>query len=154
MRRYWNHAKKLSRYGPPPVYSPPFSSRSFLFFFLMSSIQEKLDTIRAEAENLINYSINFNSPQNVAHVLFDVLKLQVPQDKYSGKKFANTKKGNRSTSEAILKKLESQHKLPSMILGTSPPLSYHSCFFGFFGWFYLRCCRVSTLPKTFIYLGR
>jgi hypothetical protein len=76
-----------------------------------------MNNIKVEAEDLINYTINFNSPQNVAHVLFDVLKLQVPQDKYSGKKSANTRKGNRSTSEAILKKLESQHKLPSMILG-------------------------------------
>lgn len=76
-----------------------------------------METIKSEAENLISYSINFNSTQNVAHVLFDVLKLNVPTDKYSGKKFANTKKGNRSTSESILKKLESQHKLPSVILG-------------------------------------
>lgn len=74
--------------------------------------------IQAEAEKLINYTINFNSPQNVAHVLFDFLKLKIPQDKYTGKKFSgNTRKGNRSTSEAILKRLESQHKLPSMILG-------------------------------------
>eukprot|EP00026_Physarum_polycephalum_P001131 Phypoly_transcript_01132.p1 GENE.Phypoly_transcript_01132~~Phypoly_transcript_01132.p1 ORF type:complete len:1152 (+),score=225.98 Phypoly_transcript_01132:71-3526(+) len=80
------------------------------------AIMEKMDTIKAEAEDLISYSVNFNSPQNVAHVLFDVLKLKVPQDKYSGKKSHNTRKGNRSTGEPVLKKLESQHKLPSMIL--------------------------------------
>ena len=83
-----------------------------------------MNTIKEEAESLVSYSINFNSPQNVAHILFDVLKLQVPLDKYSGKKLANTRKGNRSTSESILKKLESQHKLPSMILGM--PLHFHS----------------------------
>lgn len=76
-----------------------------------------MDTLKKEVEQIVTYPINFNSPQNVAHILFDVLGLKLPTDKFSGKKGGNTRKGNRSTSESVLKKLAPQHKLPSMILG-------------------------------------
>lgn len=74
-----------------------------------------------EANHYSTSTVNLASPSQVAHILYDVLKLAPPcfllahpKTNYSGKKSKKTKA--KSTSEAVLKELAALHPFPTLVL--------------------------------------
>jgi len=69
-------------------------------------LNKQLDVLRSELRQLAGEEFNPNSPKQVAHILFDVLKLPV---------LRRTKTGP-STDAAVLGELAEQHELPNKLV--------------------------------------
>ena len=75
-------------------------------------LQQKMLTVRAEAERQVGKPFNLSSPKQVREILYTELKL----DQRSGVVVASTAGGEKSTSENVLLKLKSFHPLVGLIL--------------------------------------
>ena len=75
-------------------------------------LQQKILTVRAEAERQVGKPFNLSSPKQVREILYTELKL----DQRSGVVVASTAGGEKSTSENVLLKLKSFHPLVGLIL--------------------------------------
>ena len=75
-------------------------------------LQQKMLSVRAEAERQVRKPFNLSSPKQVREILYTELKL----DQRSGVVVASTAGGEKSTSENVLLKLKSFHPLVGLIL--------------------------------------
>lgn len=74
----------------------------------LTHIEEKLAAATPQQQlSIDDSSINFNSPRQIEHLLFDVLKLPST---------IKTSKGSRSTDQEVLEKLSHLHFIPGLIL--------------------------------------
>ncbi|ELR25164.1 DNA polymerase I domain containing protein [Acanthamoeba castellanii str. Neff] len=74
------------------------------------AIQHRLRSIEEHARRLVGHSVCLSSPKEVAHVLFEELKLPTPRR--SRKQLTE----QHSTSEKVLLALKEHHPLPALIL--------------------------------------
>eukprot|EP00759_Apiculatamorpha_spiralis_P018373 PhF_6_TR24792/c0_g1_i2/m.34091/K02335/DPO1, polA; DNA polymerase I len=73
-----------------------------------SDIRQEMTALKEKANQLAGKSFNIQSPDDVRHVLFDVLQLPTVG--------GNTRTGKQSTSEETLKALAAHHELPKVII--------------------------------------
>lgn len=71
------------------------------------AVHKKMEKIKRKLDKHIGHEINFNSPIQVADVLFNELKLDV---------IDITKGGNPSTNESVMLRLASEHPVPQLVL--------------------------------------
>ncbi len=75
---------------------------------LSSEMERQIDGLERRVYDAAGEEFNLNSPAQLAHILFDVLKLA------SSRKTAKT--SQRATDVAVLEKLASEHELPRLML--------------------------------------
>ena len=75
-------------------------------------LQQKMMTVRAEAERLAGKPFNLSSPKQVREILYTDLRL----DRRPGVVVAKTPGGEKSTSETVLLKLKPLHPLVGLVL--------------------------------------
>jgi DNA polymerase-1 len=73
----------------------------------LKEIESKLLAATPAQQLSIDNTVNFNSPQQIEYLLFDVLKLPT---------VTKTAKGRRSTDQEVLEKLSKLHFIPGLIL--------------------------------------
>ncbi len=73
----------------------------------LKEIEGKLAAATPAQQLSIDNTVNFNSPQQIEYLLFDVLKLPT---------VTKTAKGRRSTDQEVLEKLSNLHFIPGLIL--------------------------------------
>ena len=75
-------------------------------------LQQKMTTVRAEAERLAGKPFNLSSPKQVREILYTELKL----DQRPGVTVARTAGGEKSTTETVLQRLAPLHPLVGLVL--------------------------------------
>ena len=70
-------------------------------------LQQGMDTIKAEAVELVGEDFNIDSPKQIQAILFEKMQLPV---------ISKTAKGQPSTAESVLQELAHEHELPALIL--------------------------------------
>jgi DNA polymerase I len=74
---------------------------------LRPELEHRHEAMRAAIVDMVGHDINLNSPVQLAHYLYDELKLRCPK---------LTDKGARSTDASVLRTLSSRHPAPRQIL--------------------------------------
>lgn len=78
------------------------------------NLRAKIQSLNDNASAIVGHAFNMGSPDQVAHVLYDELKLKVPSS--SNKPVESEGKKHLSTAEDTLSKLTGQHPIVSIIL--------------------------------------
>lgn len=80
---------------------------------LSFKFEDMINRLESEIEDMAGVRINLNSPKQMAHLLYE--KLKIPVDEETKRTFARTKSGV-STGESVLRSLEACHPVISKIL--------------------------------------